>query len=74
MKEKKDPHIIRENHLTKMKISENNLIDHIQSIFDENDINKKARDWYYQDLINNKKKLGPASSNKIKNILKQLNN
>jgi len=74
MKEKKDPHIIRENHLTKMKIFENNLIDHIQSIFDENNVNKKARDWYYQDLMNNKKKLSPPPSFKIKNIIEQLKN
>lgn len=49
IRERKEPIEIRNRHLKIIKEHENNLINEFQKIFDENDINKKASDWFYEN-------------------------
>ena len=47
--EKKDPYIIRNNHLKIINSHEENLINKIQAIFNENNINENAKNWFYKN-------------------------
>ena len=79
IREKKDPKEIRNSHLEITKEHENNLINEFQKIFDENDINKKASEWFYENK--NSKWLeqpnhfmkAEGCAKKIKDIIKLLN-
>lgn len=76
IRERKDPNIIRNNHLKIIEAHEKSLINKIQEIFDENYINLKSSEWFYKEKNNsllNKKVHFMKSEGKNKKICDIIN-